>query len=162
MWLPSEVFRTVVESTPLVSIDLIVENQQNEILLGQRLNRPAQGYWFVPGGRVLKNEALDDAFLRLTHSELGRAFERKQAQFLGVYEHFYTDSVFGTEESDPDTHYVVLGYRIKLMDDHDLAPLSEQHSGYRWWRLDDVQLSNAVHTNTRLYISALRDLTFSG
>ncbi|WP_156484218.1 NUDIX domain-containing protein, partial [Kluyvera intermedia] len=71
MFLSQQAFATVVESTPLISIDLIVENEQGEILLGKRTNRPAQGYWFVPGGRVQKDESLADAFARLTEAELG-------------------------------------------------------------------------------------------
>ena len=43
MFLPADTFRTVVASTPLVSIDLLVRNLQGELLLGERLNRPAQG-----------------------------------------------------------------------------------------------------------------------
>ena len=52
MFLRQEDFATVVRSTPLVSLDFIVENSRGEFLLGKRTNRPAQGYWFVPGGRV--------------------------------------------------------------------------------------------------------------
>jgi len=52
MFLSQEDFATVVRSTPLISIDLVVENERGEFLLGQRTNRPAQGYWFVPGGRA--------------------------------------------------------------------------------------------------------------
>lgn len=43
MFLSQEAFATVVQSTPLISIDLIVENAQGEFLLGKRNNRPAQG-----------------------------------------------------------------------------------------------------------------------
>lgn len=64
-----DTFRTVVESTPLVSIDLVVRNQQGNILLGERTNRPAQGYWFVPGGRILKDETFEGAFKRLTEMD---------------------------------------------------------------------------------------------
>lgn len=63
-------FLNIVRDTPLVSIDLIIRNDQGAILLGQRCNKPAQGYWFVPGGRVLKNESLAQAFQRLCHEEL--------------------------------------------------------------------------------------------
>jgi hypothetical protein len=48
MFLSQEDFATVVRSTPLISIDLIVENERGEFLLGKRTNRPAQGFWFVP------------------------------------------------------------------------------------------------------------------
>ncbi|WP_306671513.1 hypothetical protein [Endozoicomonas sp. ONNA2] len=61
-----ETFKTVVASTPLVAIDLIVRNSQE---LGLRNNRPAQVYWFVTGGRILKNEWFENAFHRLIKVE---------------------------------------------------------------------------------------------
>ncbi len=70
-FLEETVFSQVVASTPLISIDLILKSPDNLILLGERLNKPAQGFWFVPGGRVYKNESLDNAFVRITESELG-------------------------------------------------------------------------------------------
>ncbi|MGI1382625.1 GDP-mannose mannosyl hydrolase, partial [Escherichia coli] len=42
MFLRQEDFATVVRSTPLVSLDFIVENSRGEFLLGKRTNRPAQ------------------------------------------------------------------------------------------------------------------------
>ncbi|WP_324295571.1 NUDIX domain-containing protein [Rheinheimera sp. UJ51] len=62
MFLDNSTFSTVLASTPLVSIDLLIENTKGEILLGERKNRPAQGFWFVPSGRILKNESLAAAF----------------------------------------------------------------------------------------------------
>ena len=155
MWLTPETFRTVVASTPLVSIDLVVQNARGQILLGQRLNRPAQGFWFVPGGRVLKNESLDDAFVRLTKVELGQCFERSEARLLGVYEHFYADSVFGEGQAFADTHYVVLGYLL-IVGDEQLPSLPEdQHSHYRWWDSKQMLASAQVHDNSRAYLQAL-------
>lgn len=66
MLLPVHEFAQVIDRTPLVSLDLLVENGQGEFLLGLRTNRPAQGFWFVPGGRVRKGETLAQAFERLT------------------------------------------------------------------------------------------------
>lgn len=156
MWLNSEVFRTVVDSTPLISIDLVVQNDLGECLLGQRLNRPAQGFWFVPGGRVMKNETLDAAFDRLTLEELGKASLRSDARLMGVYEHFYSDSVFASSGEGPDTHYVVLAYQIVLNEDEVLQPPVTQHGAYRWWTLSDMQSSEYVHSNSRAYLDALR------
>ena len=151
VYLQSDVFETVVASTPLVSIDLVVENDRGEILLGLRNNRPAQGYWFVPGGRVMKNESLDVAFTRLIHNELDIEWQRCAANFLGVYEHLYDDSVFGDQ---PDTHYVVLAYHLRH--DLDLNGLpSSQHNDYRWWSPTDMVDSDRVHLNSRAYLSAL-------
>ncbi|WP_139751860.1 GDP-mannose mannosyl hydrolase [Aeromonas media] len=147
MFLDKETFRTVVRSAPLVSIDLVVINSQGQVLLGQRTNRPAQGFWFVPGGRILKNEAMATAFLRLSKAELGLASELGDAEFLGVYEHFYTDNFSGTDFS---THYVVLGYR--LVHDLDLNSLPDaQHHSYRWFDVAELLASVQVHDNTKAY-----------
>lgn len=155
MHLPADTFRTVLGATPLVSIDLVVLNARGEVLLGKRLNRPAKGYWFVPGGRILKNERLDEAFRRLSLNELGQAFERRDAQLLGVYEHFYSDSVFGEAPAEPDTHYVVMTYRIGLPAGRVLVPPKEQHGSYRWWPLAEAKACIEVHENTRAYLPEL-------
>lgn len=146
-WLDESAFRTVVDATPLVSIDLIVKDAQGRVLLGQRVNRPACHYWFVPGGRIQKNEPLDAAFRRLTLAELGCEYERAQAQFQGPYEHLYNDSVFGTS---PSTHYVVLAYCL-LVEAAELKLPEQQHSEYHWWLPADVLTSEQVHGNTRAY-----------
>lgn len=156
MWMDTETFQTVVASTPLISIDLVIENEQGEILLGLRTNRPAQGFWFVPGGRIHKNETLDEAFRRLTAEELGLMLERSSAQFLGVYEHFYDDSVFGCVGEAPDTHYVVLSYQLRI-DQLQLRTLPlKQHRDYRWWPKAEMQTTAAVHANSRAYLNELK------
>ena len=145
-WLDADTFTTVVHSVPLISIDLLVQNEQGEYLLGLRNNRPAQGYWFVPGGRVQKNETLDAAFRRLTQEELGIELERNQAQFKDVYEHFYQDSIFGEGVS---THYVVLAYELKL-NSHTVVLDNKQHSDFVW--LKPAQLCNStVHRHSLDY-----------
>lgn len=151
MWLDLPTFKTVVTSTPLVAIDLVVRNVRGEALLGLRVNRPAYGYWFVPGGRIQKNESLDRAFQRITREELGRSFERTTARLLGVFEHFYDDSVFANAGGGPDTHYVVLSYCLELPEDQALQPPTGQHQQYRWWPQDELRFSPRVHENTRAY-----------
>jgi len=43
--LPVEMFKAVVDATPLISIDLLIENE-GKYLLGRRANKPAKGYFF--------------------------------------------------------------------------------------------------------------------
>lgn len=152
MYLSDDVFREVVRATPLVSIDLVVDNREGEFLLGRRLHRPAQGSWFVPGGRIRKNERLDDAFLRLTEVELGQAIGRSSARFLGVYEHFYQDSVFGDGPQAISTHYIALAYRLSASDfSPDRLP-SRQHDSWRWWSSAEAVQEPLVHAMTLAYI----------
>lgn len=140
-------FQEIVAATPLISIDLIVRNQQGQILLGRRLNRPAQGFWFVPGGRVRKDERLDTAFLRLTQEELGFATSRDRTRFLGPYEHFYADNFSGEDFS---THYVVLGYELAWQGQHNALPVS-QHDQYRWFSVNELLQDPSVHQHTKDY-----------
>ena len=99
MKLSSTDFKMIVKSTPLVSIDLIVRDSEGDVLLGKRINRPAQGFWFVPGGRVLKDESFESAFKRLIKEELG--LNTVKSNFKGIYQHFYDDNF---SEDDFTTH----------------------------------------------------------
>lgn len=135
---------------PLVSLDFIVENSRGEFLLGKRTNRPAQGYWFVPGGRVQKDETLEAAFERLTMAELGLRLPITAGQFYGVWQHFYDDNFSGT---DFTTHYVVLGFRFRVAEEDLILP-DEQHDDYRWLTPDALLASNDVHANSRAYFLA--------
>lgn len=147
MFLDKKKFSTVIDSTPLISIDLIVKNQQGQALLGYRTNKPAQGYWFVPGGRIQKNESMENAFSRLCQNELGLICLIDQAKFLGPFEHFYNDSVFGEHVS---THYVVLGYGITV-DESQLTLPTEQHSQYQWFDIDTLLTQDNVHKHSQWY-----------
>lgn len=147
--LDEETFKTVVAFTPLVSIDLIIRNKQEKILLGLRANRPAQGFWFVPGGRIGKDETFEQAFLRLTKIELGFSLPLAMASFIGPYQHLYRDNFSG---SDFSTHYVVLGYQLNLDIDLQSLPV-EQHQLYQWWDVDELIRSEQVHRNTKAYFS---------
>ncbi|PSW60653.1 GDP-mannose mannosyl hydrolase [Photobacterium kishitanii] len=147
MFLSESKFKSVLKSTPLISIDLIVENKKKQILLGLRLNKPAKGYWFVPGGRIFKDETMVEAFSRLTKEELGVELQLSDATFIGPFEHFYDDNFSGDDFS---THYVVLGYRIKLD-----IPISQlptvQHGHYQWFDMATLLSVDDVHCHTKLY-----------
>lgn len=150
--IPFEDFKTVVKNTPLISIDLIViDMQNNKILLGKRTNKPAFGYYFTLGGRVLKDEKLEDAKYRIFQNELG--FELpSETEFIGIFEHFYNDSFV---EDGISTHYVNLGYEIKVSHIQDLP--KEQHSCYKWFSLDELLSSNEVHRYVKDYFKQRRE-----
>lgn len=154
MYLNHEQLETAVSLTPLVSIDLIILNKRNEVLLGQRNNRPAQGYWFVPGGRILKNETFDQAFARISQSELGQPLDIEDATFLGAYQHLYPDSRFGDHLS---THYVALGYMIILPEGVDVEIADSQHAGIKWVNFEDLLNDPEVHDRTKDYLPAVKE-----
>lgn len=148
-FLEHEDFLNIVRHTPLISIDLLVFNQENKILLGERTNKPAQDYWFVPGGRIRKNETLDAAFKRVTLDEFGRSIDLNTASPRGVYEHFYSDCFAGSETS---THYIVLAYKLDSAIIIDDLP-HQQHQRYQWFTVEELLSSQRVHQYTKNYFN---------
>ena len=108
MFLRQEDFATVVRSTPLVSLDLFVDEQYAaSSCLAKETNRPGPAgvTGFVPGRARAERRMLEAAFERLTMAELGLRLPITAGQFYGVWQHFYDDNFSG---SDFTTHYVVL------------------------------------------------------
>ena len=152
--LPLDKFKAIIESTPLISIDLIVRNNEAKILLGKRLNRPAQGYWFVPGGRILKDEPFTTAFNRLVKEELG--LDDIESKFKGVYQHFYDDNF---SEDKFTTHYVVLAHEVNFNEALSTLPL-EQHSTYKWFSEDELLNNQQTHIHTKWYFQDSKQADF--
>jgi len=144
--LDRETFRCVVAHAPLVSVDLIVRRQDDgAVLLGRRVNEPAKGQWFTTGGRVFKNETIDEAQQRLAREELGLETLPGTPQFLGVFEHFYDNAVF----EGVTTHYVNLAYWLFV--DALASPPRVQHDGYRWFSIDELLAAPDVHPYVKNY-----------
>lgn len=150
--LDTETFEAVVKNTPLVSIDLIIKQNDESVLLGKRNNSPAKNYWFVPGGRVLKNESLDAAMHRIFQKELGVALKDRchsDPQLIGVYQHFYDDCFSGNKNIS--THYVVIAFSLSMDNQSTSFLCDEQHSTLEWWSVSDLLASPYVHEYTKNY-----------
>ena len=141
--LDDQIFKTVVDSAPLISIDILIK-KGNKILLGKRINKPAQGYFFSIGGRINKNESIDNAMARVALNELNIDL-KSTPEFIGVFEHFYDDSMY----ENVSTHYVNIAYEYEVEEIPDLP--TEQHSEYQWFTVDELLNSDQVHKYTKDY-----------
>lgn len=161
----------VVAHAPLISMDFVIQRDDGAVLLGWRVNRPAQNLWFVPGGVIRKTERLDQAFMRILCDEMGqdwleswlggmlssddsmsRLAKARQQCFMGVYEHHYDDNFTGIAEFG--THYVVLAHRLRLpanMADR-LLPKA-QHAEYCWLTPDELLVRDDVHRHVKDYFA---------
>jgi colanic acid biosynthesis protein WcaH len=148
MRLGREEFLQVVERTPLVSIDLIVRDADGRVLLGKRTNEPAKGFWFVPGGRIHKDERIATAFRRITAAELGKPLDLADAEFIGVFEHLYPTNF--AAKPGVGTHYVVLAYELGATDLPEQLP-TDQHGEFEWFDVERIVEMDSVHENTRAY-----------
>ena len=136
-------FKTIIDSAPLISIDILLK-KDGKVLLGKRINKPAQGYFFSMGGRVNKNEAIANAMARIAKNELN--IELKYIpKFIDVFEHFYDDSIY----DNVSTHYVNLAYEYEVEEIPNLP--TKQHSEYRWFTIDELLQSVQVHKYVKDY-----------
>jgi colanic acid biosynthesis protein WcaH len=141
-------FLEVVKLTPLVSIDLLVKNSMGEVLLGLRVNEPAKDTWFVPGGRICKDERIEEAFERISFSELGVPLRIADAHPMGVFQHLYECNF--AEAPGISTHYIVLAYALKLDLPLEMMP-KDQHQVCRWWPISELLEAQDVHENSKAY-----------
>ena len=142
--LSPETFKTVINSTPLISIDLLVK-KDNKILLGKRINKPAQGYLFSIGGRVYKNESIQQATARIAKDELNIEL-KLTPKFIGVFEHFYDDGIY----KGVSTHYINLAYEVDINNEMLNLP-TKQHNEYQWLSIDELLKSKQVHKYVKDY-----------
>ena len=141
-WIPADEWKTIVTNVPIVSVDLLIRHDGG-VLLGRRTNDPAKGYWFVPGGRVLKGESRRDAVHRVASQELGVDVEIVES--LGAFEHRYeTSDVAGVDSKE----YLANGYVVDLVDG-ELTP-DDQHDEFRVFQSPP----DPCHEYVRAYVEA--------
>lgn len=141
--LEEKTFKKILDSTPLVSIDILLK-KNDKVLLGKRINKPAQGLFFSIGGRIYKNETIHNAVSRIAQSELNLKL-KYPLEFIGVFEHFYNDSIY----EKVSTHYVNIAYTYEIEQTPNLP--TEQHSDYKWFSVSELLISDQVHRYTKDY-----------
>ena len=149
--LDAKTFKTVIENTPLVSIDLCLVCD-GQVLLGKRTNEPLKDEWFTPGGRIHKNETWQHALLRIVKAELGLCDTAVESfSLMGVGDHFYNNSAV---DQGISTHYVNLPHYEEFQSKPDIT-LDDQHGEFEWFDLSVVAKDEKFHLYIRNYASWL-------
>jgi len=145
-----------VKSMPIFGIDLIIVLEEERVLMGKRLNKPAKGKFFVPGGRVYKDESRAEAFSRIINMETGLDYDLKRTESLGLYEHFYKIKM--NEIDIYPTHYIIEARLINLTEADKKLNIKndDQHSSLRWINIFN-DISTEIHTYSLDYIKKLKE-----
>tara|TARA_B100000780_G_C21126955_1_gene457756 strand:- start:17960 stop:18448 length:489 start_codon:yes stop_codon:yes gene_type:complete len=146
-----QTFKTIIEHTPLVSIDICLVSD-NQMLMCKRNFNPLKGEWFTPGGRIYKNETWQNALIRIVNVELGmKQIDVNNFLFLGVWDHLYENSFFDESIS---THYVNLPHYSNFRS-KPYVILDNQHSEFKWVNLSEIVDDKSFHSYMRNYSLAL-------
>lgn len=116
-------FQQIIACMPIISIDLILKNNKDEVLLIKREKYPAKTFW-TPGGRIFYCEQIDNAVKRLLQTEVGlQCLEFKHIGFI--------NPIFGKEgdmvcvKHTPSLIVSVIEYDGEIT-------LDSNHSDYKW------------------------------
>ena len=67
-FIPNELYNNIIDVVPIICVDAIIISNQKCLLLKRNNNPEKNSYWF-PGGRIIKNEFIQDAVIRKAKEE---------------------------------------------------------------------------------------------
>ena len=120
-------YNKIIDVLPILCVDGFII-KDSKILLLKRNNYPAFGEWWVPGGRVLKNETLNSAIIRKIKDELN--LEAQVIKQIGI-----TETIFEKK------HTVNICFEININYFNNLC-LNSEHSEFSWFSLNDLPILN--------------------
>jgi colanic acid biosynthesis protein WcaH len=126
MRLSAEDYRKFLSTMPIVCVDCLVMNDRGEYLLVKRRNEPLKDEFWVPGGRLHKNERLADAVHRKMREEIG--VEVEIVDQLGYFEEFFERTAEGAEGG---AHSICFLFLVRAKSDD--IRLDEQSSEWGWF-----------------------------
>ena len=71
MYIDQNIYNVILSTMPIICVDILVVNKYGKILLIKRNELPAKNQWWLPGGRLFKNEELTDCAKRKAKEEIG-------------------------------------------------------------------------------------------
>jgi colanic acid biosynthesis protein WcaH len=124
-YLSKAVYRRMLSVMPVVCVDMVVVCDDQFVLV-KRANAPHQGKWFVPGGRMTKNETLHEAVQRKLFEETG--VRAAAPQLIAVAEHFNVPGYLANQ----DTHILSFAFLTRVRRRVPLR-VDGQSSDARWF-----------------------------
>jgi len=122
--IPQDIYDNFLKYMPIVCVDVcIVKN--DKIFLAKRNNQPCKGQWYIPGGRVLKNE------------ELINAAYRKALEETNLECHIYPSilnvetAIYNTGINNIPTHNVNICFKASI-NKNEKIKLNSENSEYMW------------------------------
>lgn len=120
-----ELYSKIHELLPIACLDLVMIDD-GKVLLLKRNRKPAENQYWLPGGRILRNETFADAAKRLALGETG--LHINAVETLGVDNLMFTDDPFGHGQG---THTVTVVVKCVLVTTD--VKVDSNHDSHIWW-----------------------------
>jgi ADP-ribose pyrophosphatase YjhB (NUDIX family) len=109
---------------PIASVEAVIVIDQALLFL-RRKNHPAKGQWWFPGGRIHKDESLEEALNREIKEETG--LEMSSCKLINVYSRVF-----------PERHDITIAYLCKCREGK--ITLNNEHSEHKLFRNIPIDL----------------------
>ena len=116
VWIEEELYLKIRGVMPIPVVDAITTHKE-KLLLMLRNNPPLKDVWWVPGGRIMRGEFLEEAVLRKLREETG--LEGRIIRKVGVINHIFSE-----------VHIISIFFNVEAEDDK--VQLDEEHRAYKW------------------------------
>jgi colanic acid biosynthesis protein WcaH len=154
-WISDDKYIEVSGIMPISAIDLCIADESGRMLSAKRLNSPAKGTYFVPGGRIRHGETQMSALRRILGGEGLQHLIPQERLFRhkGVYDHFYSEGPLGATNK---SHYVVNAYYLLLSWNdaeefvHQIKDM-DQHDAGSWKFLKKGEVVELMHPLSYAY-----------
>ena len=117
--IPEGLYSEIHRTTPVACVDVAVV-RGGKVLLVRREREPARGEWWLPGGRIRRDESVDKAASRLLLGEAG--LRLRKWSMLGAGEMWFQTDPFGHGLGTHSLSVVILceamSGRVSLDGDH--------------------------------------------
>ena len=128
-------YNKILTNIPIICVDGVILSK-NGVLFMKRKNEPAKNEWWFPGGRLLKNESLEDAIIRKVKEETH--IDVKLIKSIGVSQTIFETGVFGIP-----THTINFTFLLTT-EDFDVK-IDKDHIQYIWtFDFDSLNLNSEI------------------
>jgi len=129
MIIPDQLYSKIIDVMPIPCVDLLVVDRHRNILMLKRKNEPAQGQWWLPGGRVHFGETRHAAAIRKLYEEC--RLEADSIQELGTY-----DLILDVPGRKNGSHGITTLFYAQIVDRNALF-LDKQSEKAKWLQIDE-------------------------
>jgi ADP-ribose pyrophosphatase YjhB (NUDIX family) len=114
----------ILKTMPILCVDVVLIRDK-KVLLMFRKNEPAKDTWWFPGGRVFKNETLEETIIRKLKEEVN-------IENFSIYNQLtITETDFETGPRNIPVHTINVTFLISSFEGDIL--IDKTHSDYQWF-----------------------------
>lgn len=147
--IPAELYKQILENIPIPCVDIVIFHK-GKVLLVYRKEEPAKGKWWIPGGRIHKNEKLTDAVIRKVKEETNLKVRIEKQ--IGGYEYMSDRGIYNDLKTG--TNAIAVNYLVTLLEEQEIK-IDNTSLNYRW--IDKIEEDLDPYIKTILKDSGVFD-----